>query len=66
MRYCDYWAEGYLPGAPSPEAEEIDTQVAEGYPCPCCGSGCHYEGWHKEGSYIALSVCDECGYEEEF
>ena len=63
---CLFYRLGYVCGAPTLEAEEIDTQVAERMPCPRCGGHCHYEGWHMEGSYIALAVCDDCGYTIEF
>jgi len=62
----DYWAEGYMAGAPSYEAFEIDTQVATNMKCSKCGGECYYEGWHKEGSYIALAICRVCGNEMEF
>jgi len=63
---CLFHQLGYKRGAPSLAAEEIDTQVAESYSCPKCGNHCHYEGWHKEGSYLAFVVCDVCGYSVEF
>jgi hypothetical protein len=62
--------QGYQFGAPSAEAEEIDTQVAEGLRCRKCGSSMRYEGYHKNSGgyaeYIALAVCNECGYEVSF
>ena len=61
---------GYRCGAPTPEAEEIDSQVASRLKCPHCGSTMYYQGWHRTGnghsSYIALAVCNRCGYELEF
>lgn len=66
MKVRDYWAEGYYPGAPTLEAEEIDSKIAEQIRCPICGGRCGYDAWHKEGSYIALAVCGDCGYEQEF
>ena len=62
----DYWAEGYRRGAPSQEAADIDSHIAEKMPCPYCGTRCDYEAWHKVGSYIALAVCAACGWEREF
>ena len=62
--------QGYRFGAPSQEAEEIDTQVAEGLRCRKCGGSMRYEGYHKNGGgyaeYIALAVCNRCGYEVSF
>lgn len=64
VRFYDFM--GYKSGAPNPEVEEIDTVVAEGIPCPECGNRCHYEGWHKPGSYIALAICNACDHAVEF
>jgi hypothetical protein len=62
--------QGYRFGAPSAEAEEIDTQVAEGLKCRKCGGPMRYEGYHKNSGgyveYIALAVCNRCGYEVAF
>ena len=63
-------AQGYRLGAPSQEAEDIDTQVAEGLECPKCHSPIHYEGYHRRSrgyaEYIALAVCDNCHYQRAF
>jgi hypothetical protein len=63
-------AQGYHFGAPSQEAEEIDTQVAEGLRCRKCGGSMRYEGYHKNdggyAEYIALAVCNRCGYAVAF
>ena len=63
-------AQGYHVGAPTPEAEEMDTKAIEGYLCPKCGSPLHYEGYCLQDpgyqSYVALAVCDACGYELAF
>ena len=63
-------AQGYRFGAPSAEAEEIDSQVASGFKCPHCAGHMHYQGWHRSSSgyasYIALAICSRCGYELEF
>lgn len=61
----DFLAQGYRPGAPTMEAQMIDAEIAEGVKCRECGGDCHYEAWHKLGSYIALAVC-KCGNAEEF
>ena len=62
--------QGYRFGAPSAEAEEIDTQVAEGLKCRKCGGPMHYEGFHKNdggySEYVAVAVCNECGYAAAF
>ena len=62
--------QGYHFGAPSQEAEDIDAQVAARMKCRKCGGSMHYEGVHKNGSsyteYVALAVCDDCGYEIAF
>ena len=63
-------AQGYQFGAPSQEAEEIDTQVAEGLKCRRSGGSMRYEGYHKNdggySEYVALAVCNECGYAAAF
>ena len=59
-------AQGYRVGAPSQEAEEIDAQVADSLKCRKCHSPMHYEGYHRScrghTEYVALAVCDVCGY----
>lgn len=57
---------GYHYGAPSAEVEELDARIVEGGRCKKCGGKVHYEGYHNDTSYIALAVCNECGYEVEF
>ena len=63
-------AQGYRFGAPTQEVEEMDAQVVEGLECRKCGSSMHYEGYHKNGGgyseYVALAVCNGCGYEVAF
>jgi len=63
-------SQGYRVGAPTQEVEEMDAQVVEGQPCPKCGSPMHYEGYHLSSpgysGYVALAVCDNCGYELAF
>ena len=63
-------AQGYRFGAPTREAEIIDSQVASRLKCPHCAGPMYYQGWHRSGnghsSYIALAVCRRCGYELEF
>ena len=62
--------EGYRPGAPSQEAQEIDAQVAGSWPCPRCRGPMHYEGFHRTFNgyteYVALAVCSRCGREISF
>jgi uncharacterized protein (DUF983 family) len=58
--------DGYDWGAPTPEAESIDQEIAGGMKCPRCGGSCYYEGYHRPSSYIALAICLSCGHEEEF
>ena len=62
--------QGYQFGAPSQEAEEIDAQVAEGLKCRKCGGPMRYEGYHRQSrgytEYVALAVCNRCGYELAF
>ena len=57
---------GYHPGAPSPEAEAIDVEVAQAHPCPKCGGPMHYDGYHRcrngRTEYVALAVCNHCGH----
>jgi len=60
-----YLSSGYEFGAPSFEAEQIDSGVVRGMRCKC-GGECYYCGFHRVGSYIALAVCRECGREREF
>jgi len=38
---------GYRYGAPTPQAAEIDGQVAAQQVCPRCGSPLHYEGYQR-------------------
>ena len=65
-RITNMVTKGYRFGAPTREAELIDSQVASRLKCPHCGSTMYYQGWHRSGSYIALAVCRRCGYELEF
>jgi hypothetical protein len=53
---------GYQPGAPTPEAEAIDVEVAQAHPCPKCGGQMWYDGYHRQHEYIALAVCNDCGH----
>ena len=55
----------YQHGAPSPEAEQIDSEMASRMTCEC-GNGMRYDAWHRPGSYIALAVCPKCGREVAF
>jgi predicted RNA-binding Zn-ribbon protein involved in translation (DUF1610 family) len=61
---------GYHPGAPTAEAEAIDAEVAEAYPCPKCGGQMYYDGYHRQYNgyteYVALAVCNSCGHEISF
>ena len=59
-------AQGYRFGAPTQEAEDIDVQVVERLKCPRCKGSMHYEGYHRRGSYVALAVCDHCGWDQAF
>ena len=63
-------AGGYRPGAPTPEAEAIDVEVAQAHPCPKCGGQMRYEGYHRHSNgyteYVALAVCNDCGHEISF
>ena len=63
-------AQGYHFGAPTQEAEEIDARVVEGLKCRKCGGSMHYEGYHRQSrgytEYVALAVCNRCGYELAF
>ena len=42
-----------------------DKLIVESKNCKC-GAPMMYEGWAKEGSYIALAVCPMCGEVVEF
>ena len=44
----------------------IDDEVTQEYPCSECGSEMRYIGMKKEGSYRAISHCENCGNELEF
>jgi len=57
---------GYLPGAPHTDTERLDAKIVALMRCPKCRSKMHYEGYHNDGSYVALAVCNQCGYEKEF
>ena len=59
-------AQGYHFGAPSQEAEDIDAQIAARMKCRKCGGGMRYAGYHRQGEYLALAVCDDCGHEIAF
>jgi predicted RNA-binding Zn-ribbon protein involved in translation (DUF1610 family) len=63
-------AQGYRPGAPTPEAEAIDVEVAQAHPCPECGGQMRYEGYHRQHNgyteYVALAICNDCGHEISF
>ena len=63
-------ADGYRLGAPSEEAADIDTQVAERMRCRKCGGPMHYQGYHKRSGirceYVALAVCNRCGHTTSF
>ena len=61
-----YLMQGYTPGAPTQQAEEIDAAVAERTPCRRCGGTMYSQGYHKEGSYIVFAHCRLCGYAVEF
>ena len=65
IEYYEY--DWYQLGAPSPEAELIDSTIVEGMRCEC-GSSMVYVPMSKPGSYIALAVCTrpKCGREREF
>jgi hypothetical protein len=58
--------QGYRFGAPSAEAEEIDVQVAQNMKCRKCGGPMRYEGYHRQGEYVALAICIRCGHETAF
>jgi len=62
----DLLQSGYQPGARSTEVEALDGQIVALMRCPKCRSKMHYEGYHNDGSYVALAVCNQCGYEKEF
>jgi hypothetical protein len=36
---------------------KIDAECAREYKCEECGADCHYEGYRKNDSYRAFSVC---------
>ena len=71
MPTLDYLvSNSYQPGAPSPEAEDIDAHIAESQPCPKCRGPMRYAGYyrhyHGHTEYVALAVCNRCGYEVSF
>ena len=57
---------GYKWGAPTTEVENIDAAIVAKMRCPKCGSKMHYDGYHKNNSYIALAVCNLCKHQIEF
>jgi hypothetical protein len=66
-------ADGFVPGAPSAAAAEIDCQVCSDADCPGCGHhGLDYPPFFRPAlrgapsSYMALAVCRACGQVEEF
>jgi hypothetical protein len=63
-------AQGYRVGAPTQEAEDIDSQVAERQKCPKCDGSMRYEGYHRNNgsyrSYLAFAVCRNCGHTVAF
>ena len=58
--------QGYRYGAPNPEVEQMDAEVVERLKCRQCGGSMRYEGYHRPGEYVALAVCNECGYAVSF
>jgi len=61
----DYWDQ------PSPEVAKMDAKVVEGSECPWCKSPMQYKGFVNPNGkvghrYVALAVCRECDYCEEF
>ena len=63
-------ASGYKPGAPTLEAEAIDSEIAESRPCPSCSGQMRYQGYHRHYNgyteYVALAVCNNCGRKISF
>ena len=70
LSFTERIALGYQPGAPTPEAEAIDVEVAQAHPCPKCGGQMHYDGYHRHRNgrleYVALAICEECGHVVSF
>ena len=58
--------DGYHPGAPSAEAEAIDSEIASKMQCRMCGGRCYYAPYCHNNSYIALAICSDCGFEQAF
>jgi hypothetical protein len=66
-------ADGFVAGAPTREAAEIDSDVCAGADCSGCRRlGLEYRPFFRparrdsESCYIALAVCSACGLVEEF
>jgi len=63
---------GYKPGARNPEVERLDADIVTGMRCSNrvngkrCGGRVRYEPYHRGNSYVALTVCNQCGAEKEF
>jgi len=60
---------GYYPGLPPGadfDTELQDAEMVAAMRCRKCGGAMHFEGYYRDGSYIALAVCNQCGNEEEF
>lgn len=75
MEYEGYvmelWDLGYRDQPPPEVAKAGARVVTEGAACPYCGGPMRYEGFvdpqGRVGSrYVALAVCRECNYCEEF
>jgi len=63
---------GYKSGARNSQVEMLDAQVVARLRCrnrvngEHCGGRMRYTPYHTETSYVALTVCEQCGAEKEF
>ena len=63
---------GYKSGARNPAVEALDAEIVAGMRCKNrirgkpCGGQLHYTPYHTSTSYVALTMCKQCGAEKEF
>lgn len=51
----------------NPWHNSIDYEAAAESPCELCGhKGLDFRGFQQRGSFVAISICPECGNQAEF
>jgi hypothetical protein len=62
----DLVRDGYRPVEWTKETEWDARYVEDKMVCRRCGNSMRYEGWRRNGSYVALAICRACGHQEAF